>query len=127
MERLTNHFDYCDFIDCKYRNDRLKEKNQCEFFNVTSMDKCHDKAIYEKLRNYEDLEEQELLLKLPCRVGTPIYFICECFDYNTFEEYLSVVESTFDVSCFNFLGSTVFLTREEAEKKLAEMEKKEWD
>ena len=33
-------------------------------------------AIYERLRNYEDLEEQGKLLKLPCTVGDTIYHLC---------------------------------------------------
>ena len=30
-------------------------------------------SIYEKLRKYEDVEEQGLLLKLPCKVGDTVY------------------------------------------------------
>ncbi len=33
-------------------------------------------AVYEKLRHYENLEEQGLLLRLPCKVGDTVYRIC---------------------------------------------------
>jgi hypothetical protein len=36
-----------------------------------------DKAL-EKLEEYEDLEEQGLLLQLPCKVGDKIYIIGDC-------------------------------------------------
>ena len=30
-------------------------------------------AVYRKLKDYEDLEEQDKLLRLPCRVGDTVY------------------------------------------------------
>lgn len=30
-------------------------------------------AVYHKLKDYEDLEEQGRLIKLPCKVGDTIY------------------------------------------------------
>lgn len=30
-------------------------------------------AVYRKLKDYEDLEEQGLLVKLPCKVGDTVY------------------------------------------------------
>lgn len=37
--------------------------------------------LYETLKHYEDLEEQGLLLKLPCKVGDTVYRICpKCND-----------------------------------------------
>ena len=51
MERLTNHFDYCEFIDCG-----CLEEGECLAF--TDEEKCYKKSVYEKLREYEDLEEK---------------------------------------------------------------------
>jgi hypothetical protein len=123
--RLTNHFDYCDFISCKYRNPELAKVNQCDFFNMTSRDKCHDKAIYEKLKEYEDLEEQGLLLKLPCKVGDVVYSV-ECdrikefiaTQFDVFTENIYAISGSIFVG---LMGYSVFATREEAEKALAEM------
>ena len=36
------------------------------------------KYALEKLAEYEDLEEQGLLLRLPCKVGSTVYAICTC-------------------------------------------------
>ena len=33
-------------------------------------------AAYKKLKEYEDLEEQGLILRLPCKVGDTVYRIC---------------------------------------------------
>lgn len=34
--------------------------------------------LRERLKEYEDLEEQGLLLRLPCKVGSTVYAICTC-------------------------------------------------
>ena len=103
--------------------------------------------ILGKLADYEDLEEQGLLLRLPCRVGDIVYCICE--RYTKCSEYGQVLEEypcqgceclecdshkelyvqpqkayTLDwiVSNLKRFGKIVFLTQEEAEQKLKEME-----
>ena len=35
-------------------------------------------SVQEKLREYEDLEDQGLLLRSPCEVGSTVYAICTC-------------------------------------------------
>ena len=66
MERLTNNIDYCQ-LHCDFG----KEKD-CLFKDKS---KCYENNMYNKLREYEIAEEQELLLKLPCKVGDAIYRI----------------------------------------------------
>lgn len=84
--------------------------------------------LAEKIKEYEDLEEQGKLLKLPCAVGDTVYrpyintviemevisivvqHIIQIYYYGT--SYRSVIED---------FGKTVFLTREEAEAALKEM------
>ena len=34
--------------------------------------------IIDKLAEYEEAEEQGLLLRLPCKIGDTVYVICEC-------------------------------------------------
>lgn len=84
----------------------------------------------EKLADYEDLEEQGRLVKLPCKVGDTVYYINP--DKNTINE---LVVYGFDIrplqrfvydymgARFNFnqFGKTVFLTESEAEAKLKEL------
>ena len=71
-------------IEKKYSNmERLTERDACwlgEEFLVSAKEPDDETidAVYEKLREYEDLEEQGLLLRLPCKVGDTVYVICEC-------------------------------------------------
>ena len=70
---------------------------------------------YFKLKDYEDLEEQGLLLKLPCKVGDTVYLI---------KSDGKVVPRTADMQFLGMLwddyGKEWFLTQEEAEEKLKE-------
>lgn len=71
-----------------------------------------------KLAEYEDLEEQGLLIKLPCKVGAPVWTImCSLNGKNP-----RLFRRSFELSMLQHLGNAVFLTKEEAEAKLKEME-----
>ena len=77
-------------------------------------------AVYRKLKEYEDLEEQGRLIKLPCKVGDTVYHvvqgrIVEVSNVDLFFLLLSVAENRFN--------NSVFLTKSEAEQKLKEMER----
>lgn len=102
--------------------------------------------LAEKLVQYEDAEEQDWLLHLPCNVGDTIYYISEGFvepctveviflaDYIDKDGNSSyMAEIHFDredcpyVSTeiyFTDFGKSVFLTKDEAEQKLKKMENK---
>ena len=76
-------------------------------------------AVYRKLKEYEDLEEQGRLISLPCKVGDTVYHvvqgrIVEVSNVDLFFLLLSVAENRFN--------NSVFLTKSEAEQKLKEME-----
>ena len=89
------------------------------------------RIVLKKLCDYEDLEEQGLLVRLPCKVGDSAFIIVgkdiskqgirkiEISD-NGIIFKTNRQKRIFNVSEF---GKTVFLTREEAEKKLEEMKK----
>ena len=91
------------------------------------------RRIIERLVEYEDLEEQGLLLRLPCPIGTTVYNttwwddVTEKVDvdgktfYRTVHKH-KVSKSTFSLIHIYDFGKTVFLTRAEAEQKLKEME-----
>ncbi|OKY90051.1 MAG: hypothetical protein BHV59_01470 [Bifidobacterium sp. 56_9_plus] len=109
--------------------------------------------LAEKLKDYEDAEEQGLLLRLPCGIGTDIYYIPseKNFRLNLLDghgEENRVFHQTVDritfrkngwyMECDSDLeygtgrilldtsyGVTWFLTSEEAEAKLKEMEEKD--
>ena len=77
--------------------------------------------VLNRLAEYEDLEEQGLLLRLPCKVGDTVYHvvqgrIVEISNVDLFFLLLSVAENRFN--------NSVFLTKSEAERKLKEMESK---
>ena len=73
--------------------------------------------VLQKLAEYEDLEEQGLLLKLPCKVGDTVHLI---------KPDGKVVPRTADMQFLGVLGDDYgkewFLTQEEAEAKLKESE-----
>lgn len=89
-----------------------------------------------KLAEYEDLEEQGLLLKLPCKVGDTVWFVGNKF-VNDYEIRRFIIDeigidaiqvaktikgkdywNSFNIDDF---GKTVFLTQEQAEEALKKM------
>lgn len=96
-------------------------------------------AVYRRLKDYEDLEEQGRLVKLPCKVGDVVYFAhhdrvissevlsakyhAEAENHGVFiRERLTIdVEGVSAEIDFGDIGKTVFLTKSEAEAKLKEL------
>lgn len=77
--------------------------------------------IYKRLMEYEDEEEQGLLLRLPCKVGETVYRLQYVDDWEKPGFFtLGVAETTFSIYLLSEFGKTVFLTREEAEAALKE-------
>ena len=99
----------------------------------------------EELKSYKEAEEHELLLRLPCKVGDKVWdndfghpesYEIKAFSYGYcdsyvepdiedeiifyYENYTGSITGAFPMS---EIGKTVFLTREEAEKKLKEIKK----
>ena len=88
----------------------------------------------DKLAEYEDLEEQGLLLRLPCKVGDTVYSIAndgKIYPVKATRE-VRIVNDVLHIICescrysdlvsYDDIGKTVFLTQAEAEQKLNEME-----
>lgn len=92
-----------------------------EYYNTTAgeMRSSDVREVMRKLAEYEDLEEQGLLLKLPCKVGDKYFRILygEIYE-NEFNNRATMV-SMLDDGAF---GKTVFLTKEEAEQALKRLE-----
>ena len=132
MERLTER-----------ENDKLIMVKQDNGEYIPAYwDEDNFKAI-KKLADYEDLEEQGLLVRLPCKVGDKVWdnyfghpesYEIKAFSYGYcdsyvepdiedqiifyYENYSGSITGAFPMS---EIGKTVFLTREEAEKKLEEL------
>lgn len=138
----------------------VAEKNYrgADFESIDSVDndiktnciKCaeeHEQLVkwLEELKSYKDLEEQGLLVRLPCKVGDMVWdndfgypesYEIKAFSYGYcdsyvepdiedeiifyYENYTASITGAFPMS---ELGKTVFLTREEAAKKLDEIKK----
>ena len=141
MERLTKRED-----DSITYNE--KRELECgEYCDSCSQGAGNCKTVenmIKKLATYEDLEEQGLLVKLPDDLFKKVYRITykytecskfgetviDCENYNCncdcdSEKKFYIVENNLQFMLFcnyyNELDKTVFLTREEAEKKLEEM------
>lgn len=95
-------------------------------------------AAYKKLKAYEDAEEQGRSLQLPYPLGTQLIYFVDDKDMEIYELDAWKIEVSktsvsqkvlYTIDCFEFLledfGKIVFLTREEAEAKLKEMEEKD--
>ena len=83
----------------------------------------------EELKSFKEAEEQGLLVRLPCPIGTTVWDIC---GMDIRENVLSGIEFGKDGKQFLWanddewlgeLNDLVFLTCEEAEKELEEMKK----
>lgn len=92
--------------------------------------------VYFKLKDYEDLEEQGRLVKLPCKVGDAVYAIGFNNKPIIYESVVLRILITEKEIVFNgkvdefginsqlkqsMFGKTVFLTKSEAEAKLKEL------
>lgn len=71
-----------------------------------------------KLCEYEDAEEEGRMIILPVPIGTTVY---EIYDFDDLD--YDIDEHKIRLEDLKNIGDTVFLTREEAESRLKEMEK----
>lgn len=94
--------------------------------------------VLQKLADYEDLEEQGRLIKLPCKVGDTVYCIEDKKIWDCIVDKVTISrtngvwfevktpKSMPDISAIeyteNTFGESVFLTQAEAEQKLKEMD-----
>jgi hypothetical protein len=127
MERLTRRAkigEVVPYIDLSYESE----------YNDWVID------ITEKLAEYEDLEEQGLLLRLPCKVGDTVWIITQVFNGintvwaignriidhvggNRLNPVYMVSKEPYELRFHpSQFGKTVFLTEEEAEARLKELE-----
>lgn len=139
-----------------------REKNGLAYFPMCFTPPCNGEGckdencifisdVCERLAEYEELEEQGRLLRLPCKVGDTVYVVTSPFNvfddieydenmkdevyesyvssvsfYESGEQYRIYAKATNHFIGVYFrecdFGKTVFLTKEEAEDRLKEME-----
>mgnify|MGYP007048163441 CR=1 FL=1 len=145
MERLTFEGNFCEIAQCEcmkcpYDTDcsqkqvweRLKQYEDtglspiaCE--ESAKIEKGLSEGGYSTSRMVELMcaDQEGRVIVLPCKVGTKVYRVWQkIVDYMDAPE-AEIVEIEFGEGCRKDFGKTVFLTREEAEKALAELEGKD--
>lgn len=143
MERLTTK----KYGELLIKNNDGEYRSPC--FGCESINKCNPEKVtcgfykaLEKLAEYEDLEEQGKLLKLPCKPEDKLYWISDqdedaeftyepieeveiCnIDYNGYSLQLWFADKgakEFPVLEVSSIGKELFYTREEAEATLKEL------
>lgn len=116
MERLTERYVPNDEKNGISGIKVFESENKIPLVKVLSGEYLY--TAIEKLATYEDLEEQGLLVRLPVPLGSKVYWISTRDKQNPI-----IFEKIFVLGMLYFWDSTVFPTREEAEKKLEEMKK----
>ena len=134
MERLTERIKRLQKDDLiVYTNGKYEDTIPTEMTNDDI------RAVLKKLADYEDLEEQGLLARLPCKVGDTVYRVDAgakqpiipmtvseihflCYKNERAVRFDAIGKEDMGESCYRLedIGRIVFLTHEEAEKKLEE-------
>ena len=137
----------------------VAEKNYrgAEFESIDSIDddiktnciRCAEEHMQlvkwlEELKSYKDLEEQGLLVRLPCKVGDTVYRVNAgakqpiipmtvseihflCYKNERAVRFDAIGKEDIGESCYRLedIGRIIFITHEEAEKKSEEMKENE--
>lgn len=114
------------YVKVSLMNEELNKRHESDCIKDAEQ---HEKLAQwlEELKSYKEAEEQGLLVGLPCKVGTTVYDIFKkeireikvtSIEYNDNKEYVLWAGED---ELLGTLNEAVFLTREEAEKKLEEM------
>lgn len=131
MERLTNR----NYGEISHTGRIIPYSKHCIGCITKDCDCGIVEDMVKKLANYEDLEEQGRLLKLPCKVGDTVYGISMgkiiTLTVNEISIFYMKGEKIINVKCQNDdvfrnyvereFGKTVFLTQSAAEAKLKEL------
>lgn len=149
MERLTIE----EILDhCKRKTEMYERNVKADYLDTAQMinsvkEYWEHKQVaeyLEELMKFREMEAQERLLMLPCKIGEKVYiprYIYECkYDFacpfdddeecdkclndesceNEYKVY-TIVETEFELKMLANIGTKIFLTREEAGAKLNEM------
>ena len=143
-----------EVADMNYNDaEKFDSNDSAENYMKANCMKCaeqHEKLAewLEELKSYKEAEEQGLLVRLPDDLNRVLYQInyrwTECTEYGEENNKCEIYDCKYECdsrkeyyiaevdlqyipikSYYNCLGEFVFLTREEAEKKLEEMKKNE--
>lgn len=139
MERLTERR-YGEIVSVKNEEGGISCSSFCNDCSQGTGNCIYLKEMVEKLAEYEDLEEQGKLLKVPCKVGNEVFIpidfqnkihqgIVIGIEYSKIRKgFVARIRTVDDDVCyekFEDFGKTVFLTHEEAENFLAKIIEKD--
>ena len=84
---------------------------------------CKFPIVLDKLGEYEDLEEDGRLIRLPCKIGDIVYRVAwKKYDVDGYgmqwEEDWGIVSERFRIYMLESMGKNIFLSMEEAENCL---------
>ena len=121
MERLIDR--QMDNIEKAYESIPMGGKLE---FSKSAIESIYQ--VLKELKEYKDLEDNGLLIKLPYPIGTPLFIPCkkQGVKQDHIRRWQTNNKGLMFCSNGSFyvvdaIGRTVFLTREEAELKLKEM------
>lgn len=135
MERLTER-KYGEIVSVKSEETGISCSSFCNNCSQGTGNCKYVKEMVEKLAEYEDLEEQGKLLKIPCKVGDEIFIPIDFqgkvhrgviigVEYPKIRKsFVAVVRTDYDFLCyekFEDFGKNVFLNKTEAENELKKM------
>ena len=142
MERLTFEGNFCEIARCKdvkcpydtacsqkqvwerlkaYEDSRLSPEDAA---NLHAILRLGDGMTLMRLRELAVADQEGRVIVLPCKEGTTVYCISLPIETYPDKRKPEVVPIAFTRNDLLKFGSRVFLTSEEAEKALAEMEGK---
>lgn len=149
MERLTLEEAIVhtkEVADMNYNDaEKFDSNDSVENYMKANCMKCaeeHEQLAkwLEELKSYKDLEKQGLLVRLPCKVGDTVYRVNAgakqpiipmtvseihflCYKNERAVRFDAIGKEDMGESCYRLedIGRIVFLTHEEAERKLEEM------
>ena len=109
MKRLTFDGNFCDIAMCQ----ETPGSSFCEDGY------CTQRKVWDRLKQYEDMEEQGLLVRLTCKVGDRVYQVIP--DYTAPDNILFIEEDVFHLGLLTDSGelpANCYFTLEAAEKAL---------
>lgn len=155
LKSVFNIEDLEDQLNKAYRNhndllsrvvETLEKRSCIDMANNTSKSQLLTDKDVDKWDEYNQLDEQGRLIKLPCKVGDVVYTYCGEFGILEYEVDSIVIDKHITYQCSAYsepigdcpsecldeiepgisdFGKTVFLTESEAEEKLKELRDRE--
>ncbi len=101
----------------EYENTELEPEQIDELNKMLLNDQIRHGRALDKLLEYQKLEEQGLLIKLPCKIGRDLYIVSNRVDGKGHVRRLTLTHNNLG-NVLKRLDDDIFKTREEAEKAL---------